>query len=128
MRTYLTPGVSENGVGQQNLRQLFVLLSAKLQADLSFPEWKPPFVGLPKDPFVLTMLLRSQPYFLLPPYTTIYNFSPSVPFSPLVSLKKGGSLLPTVELACLQLSFFAYSPLRRLLDALSHCKKKKLRL
>ena len=29
-----------------------------------------------------------------------------------------------LELFCLQLSFFAYSPLRRLLDALSHCKCK----
>ena len=29
-----------------------------------------------------------------------------------------------LELFCLQLSFFAYSPLRPLLDALSHCKQK----
>ena len=29
-----------------------------------------------------------------------------------------------LELFCLQLSFFAYSPLRRLFDALSHCKQK----
>ena len=29
-----------------------------------------------------------------------------------------------LELVCLQLSFFAYSPLRPLLDALSHCKHK----
>ena len=29
-----------------------------------------------------------------------------------------------LELFCLQLSFFAYSPLRLLLEALSHCKQK----
>ena len=29
-----------------------------------------------------------------------------------------------LELFCLQLSFFAYSPLRPLLDTLSHCKQK----
>ena len=29
-----------------------------------------------------------------------------------------------LELFCLQLSFFAYSPLRPLLEALSHCKQK----
>ena len=29
-----------------------------------------------------------------------------------------------LELFCLQLSFFTYSPLRPLLDALSHCKQK----
>ena len=28
-----------------------------------------------------------------------------------------------LELFCLQLSFFAYSPLRPLLDTLSHCKQ-----
>ena len=33
-----------------------------------------------------------------------------------------------LELFCLQLSFFAYSPLRPLLDALAHCKQKKLQL
>ena len=32
------------------------------------------------------------------------------------------------QLFWLQLSFFAYSPLRPLLDALSHCKPKKLQL
>ena len=35
----------------------------------------------------------------------------------------GGSFLQ-LELFYLQLSFFAYSPLRRLLDAPSHCKQK----
>ena len=29
-----------------------------------------------------------------------------------------------LELFCLQLSFFAYSPLRLFLDALSHCKER----
>ena len=33
-----------------------------------------------------------------------------------------------LELLCLQLSFFAYSPLRPLLEALSHCKPKKLQM
>ena len=37
----------------------------------------------------------------------------------------GGKLFYSqLELFCLQLSFFAYSPLRPLLDALSHCKEK----
>ena len=37
----------------------------------------------------------------------------------------GGKLVYLqLELFCLQLSFFAYSPLRPLLDALSHCKQK----
>ena len=36
----------------------------------------------------------------------------------------GGSFLLTVGVFCLQLSFLAYSPLRRLLDALSHSKQK----
>ena len=33
-----------------------------------------------------------------------------------------------LELLCLQLSFFARSPLRPLSDALSHCEQKKLQL
>ena len=38
---------------------------------------------------------------------------------------KGGKLFYLqFELFCLQLSFFAYSSLRPLLDALSHCKQK----
>ena len=41
--------------------------------------------------------------------------------SPNIKKNKGNLQL---ELFCLQLSFFAYSPLRPLLDALSHCKQK----
>ena len=43
--------------------------------------------------------------------------------SPLL-IKKGEAFLLTVGVFCLQLSFFAYSPWRPLLDALSHCKQK----
>ena len=39
-------------------------------------------------------------------------------------LKRGKSFYLQLELFCLQLSFFAYSPLRPLLDALSHWKQK----
>ena len=38
--------------------------------------------------------------------------------------KKGEAFVLTVGVFCLQLSFFAYSPLRPLLNALSHCKQK----
>ena len=38
--------------------------------------------------------------------------------------KRGKLFYLQLELFCLQLSVFAYSPLRRLLDALSHCKQK----
>ena len=37
--------------------------------------------------------------------------------------KRGKFYYLQFELLFLQLSFFAYSPLRRLLDALSHCKQ-----
>ena len=40
------------------------------------------------------------------------------------TMKMGEAFYLQLELSCLQLSFFAYSPLRRLLDALSHCKQK----
>ena len=44
---------------------------------------------------------------------------------PKIMEKKWGKLFYLqLELFCLQLSFFAYSPLRRSLDALSHCKQK----
>ena len=44
---------------------------------------------------------------------------------PFMGLKIGGSFFYLqLELLCLQLSFFANSPLRPLLDALSHCKQK----
>ena len=39
-------------------------------------------------------------------------------------LRRGELFYLWLELFCLQLSFFAYSPLRPLLDALSHCKQK----
>ena len=43
--------------------------------------------------------------------------------------KKGGKLFYLqLELFCLQWSFFAYSPLRPLSDALSHREQKKLQL
>ena len=50
----------------------------------------------------------------------------ALPLNPNLPLdrKLGGSFFYVqLELFCLQLSFFAYSPLRPLLDALSHCKQ-----
>ena len=41
-----------------------------------------------------------------------------------VGVDRGKLFYLQLELFCLQLSFFAYSSLRRLLDALSHCKQK----
>ena len=38
-------------------------------------------------------------------------------------LYRGKLFYLQLELFCLQLSFFAYSPLRRSLEALSHCKQ-----
>ena len=38
--------------------------------------------------------------------------------------KRGSFFTYSWSFFCLQLSFFAYSPLRPLLDALSHCKQK----
>ena len=38
--------------------------------------------------------------------------------------RRGKFFYLQLELFCLQLSFFAYTPLRPLLDALSHCKRK----
>ena len=45
-----------------------------------------------------------------------------------IHFSRGKLFYLQLELLCLQLSFFAYSPLRPLLDALSHCKQKKLQL
>ena len=39
-------------------------------------------------------------------------------------ISRGKLVYLQLELFCLQVSFFAYSPLRPLLDALSHCKQK----
>ena len=40
-----------------------------------------------------------------------------------IRFKRVKLLYLQLEFFCLQLSFFAYSPLRPLLDALSHCKQ-----
>ena len=58
------------------------------------------------------------------PYFRVQFLLRSAPKSP--NLKgPGGLFYLQLELFCLQLSFFAYSSLRPLLDALSHCKQKK---
>ena len=49
---------------------------------------------------------------------------PSTPVLKTPVCNGGNLLFLQLELCCLQLSFFAYSPLRPLLEALSHCKQK----
>ena len=69
---------------------------------------------------------RARGYFLDNPCPLITGVQlHPVNFEGLKADKKSGKLFYLqLELFCLQLSFFAYSPLRPLLGALSHCEQK----
>ena len=77
----------------------------------------------PESSAFLSNFTFSNPIFLFTPIFCLRGETDNLVYH--LAKKDGGKLFYwQLELFCLQLSFFAYSPLRPFLEALSHCKQK----